>query len=474
MPDISENAAKAFPSAAVSNAEEYYSHISHWKNIYSGNPPWKTVEAYRGKEKRNRTRCLMGAAKMLCDNLSDLTFAEQCEITVDDVAGESFLLETLENNSFWQRLPELLSSAFALGGCVLRAYADNGRIMIDFVRADEFMPTEWQGSHITAGIFQTLIRRGDYYYTLLTEQKKGSVTNKLYRSSSPEFLGTECPVSEIYENLESDIKLTRSESPLFAYFSPAASNNILDNNVPLGISVFANAEDTLRELDIVFDSFGREFILGRKRIVVPATALRPSIDTETGLSTYYFDTDDEVFVGLDTEDCNNIKITDNSAELRVSEHITSINALLNILCAQTGLSSGSLSFEGGQAVKTATEVVSQESKTARTVRSNKNQLNETLEDLFNAVLELAISMGLLPPKNYKITIGWKDNVVIDDNTAIDNTVKLYSAGLLDLNSAVMQANKYDEKTAADVVEKIKSEKAIGSADFFGDSKQTEE
>lgn len=56
---------------------------------------------------------------------------------------------------------------------------------------------------------------------------------------------------------------------LFAYYRTAIANNI-DENSPLGVSIYANALSTLKALDICYDSFIREFRLGKKRIIVPA------------------------------------------------------------------------------------------------------------------------------------------------------------------------------------------------------------
>ena len=60
---------------------------------------------------------------------------------------------------------------------------------------------------------------------------------------------------------------------LFAYYRPAIANN-LDDDSPLGVSIYANALSTLQALDICYDSFVQEFRLGRKRIIVPAQCLR--------------------------------------------------------------------------------------------------------------------------------------------------------------------------------------------------------
>ena len=181
---------------------------------------------------------------------------------------------------------------------------------------------------------------------------------------------------------------------MFAYFKPAVSNNLGDNC--LGLSVFANSTDTLKALDVAFDSFSREFILGRKRIIVPSSCIRTVVDPETGNVQRYFDADDEVFQALRCDDENDLHITDNTMEIRVSEHVDSINALLNILCFQTGLSAGALSFDSSGGIKTATEVISQNSKTYRTAKAHKNMLEEFFVDLVHSICAVGNYLGQCP------------------------------------------------------------------------------
>lgn len=73
---------------------------------------------------------------------------------------------------------------------------------------------------------------------------------------------------------------------------------------------------------------------------------------------------------MDIGDMDNSKIADISVEIRVEEHVSAINALLNILAMQIGFSSGAFTFDG-TGVKTATEVVSEQSETFRTKKTMK-------------------------------------------------------------------------------------------------------
>lgn len=137
--------------------------------------------------------------------------------------------------------------------------------------------------------------------------------------------------------------------------------------------------------------------------------------------------------------------------------------MLNILCFQTGLSAGTLSFDANEGMKTATEVISQESKTARTVKGHKNQLVELFEEFCKAAIELGISLGELTRAEYTLSVGFKDNVIIDENTLIDNNIKLVEAGLQSKIEAIMEIFKCDEETALKKIERIAKEQNMGGA-----------
>lgn len=454
----------AFPDTSAPAIDSYYSEkIKGWRDVFEGHPPWEKVSVQGLEKKQERKMNMLNTAKVLCDCFSDLTFSEQVEITIDDETYQQYIDKQLNVNGFWKKIPDMLSIAYALGGGCLKVFAENGKPRIDYIHADKFVPVGWNGAGIFDGIFSAVTVSGGKYYTLIERQSVGRAEYKLYKSDTGGSLGSEAELSELYGDLPSTVNYGGTV-PMFSYFKPAVSNNA-EYDVPLGMSIYANSLDTLKALDVAFDSFSREFILGKKRIIIPASCIKTVTDTD-GEFVRYFDANDEAFVALNMEDTENFKITDNTIELRVEEHVAAINALLNILCFQVGLSAGTLSFDAVQGVKTATEVISQDSKTQRTIKSNKNLLTEMIEGLIHSLIALGVWLGDLKQKDYAVTIGWQDNVVIDDNTLIDNTIKLYSAGLIDLERAIAKVNKCDEKTAAEIAEKIKAENAAGSADFF--------
>jgi A118 family predicted phage portal protein len=359
-------------------------------------------------------------------------------------------------------MQEAIEEGLALGGQALKVWAearhdekgnelpDTRKIMIGYCMADQFIPIAWDNARVTEGVFVSRIARGGYYYTRLEWHKWQGltyvITNELYRSEiqkgkTPEetqdILGVRYPLSEIYPYLDEVTEIPVEES-LFSYWRTPIANN-LDDNSPLGMSIYGNALETLRALDICYDSFVREFRLGKKRIIVPARAVRSVVDPESGRLVRYFDASDETYEALASDTPDDLKITDNSVELRVEEHIAAINAFLSILCLQTGFSAGTFTFDQHTGLKTATEVVSENSKTYKTIKTIQNQIRPAIEHLVRNIIDVAILYGMdyegqpierLAAPGYNVSITFDDGITQDRQTNINEGVMLVGAGLL--------------------------------------------
>ena len=406
---------------------------------------------------------MLNTAKVLVDELSTLCFSEQVEITVNNKNAQKYLHKQLNNNGFWNNIPYFLSRVFTLGTGVIKVFAQDSNPCIDYVSAENFMPLVWNSKEITSGVFQTVTHKGDEIYTLLERHFKDNqgykIEFKLYCNDNDCSIGEEINLHTLYPNLQPIVIYSNADVKMFSVLKTALDNNV-DLTSPLGISVFENATDTLKSLDTAFDSFSREFVLGRKRIIVPSNAIRTVTNPDTGEMEKYFDADDEVYEALKCESEKDLKITDNTMTLRVDEHIKSINSLLNILCFQVGLSAGTLSFTGTEGVKTATEIISRDSKTARTIKNNKNLIAECIESVCYSILNIGVTLGDIKNTDYIVTVGFKDNIIIDDNTMIDNNIKLVQSGLKSKVSAIMEVLKCDEKTAQEELAKIIKEQNV--------------
>ena len=170
------------------------------------------------------------------------------------------------------------------------------------------------------------------------------------------------------------------------------------------------------------------------------------VDPESGQTRRYFDADDEVYQALRCEDESELKIIDNTAELRIDEHVSAINALLNILCFQTGLSSGTLSFGTSTGVRTAAEISSQENRTQRTMNSNRNIAAEFIEGIANAVLAAGTALGHIGGGDASVKVSFSKELDNDIDKNIDRLLKLYREGIRTKEEVRAETEQYIGET----------------------------
>lgn len=476
-----------------------------WRGFYK---TWHIVPAPTIADRNARRELYrMNVAKAICAEMASLVWGEECTVNVSvngfDATEDNpdplnaFVQKRLTENAFREKMQESIEEALALGGQALKTWVeskhdengnelpDTRKLMIGYAMADQFVPLSWDNARVTEGVFVSRIAKNGYYYTRLEWHRWNGttyvVTNELYRSDmqkgatpgeSQDILGVRYPLAEIYPYLDEETVVPVTES-LFTYWRTPIANN-LDDNSPLGMSIYGNAMETLHALDICYDSFVREFRLGKKRIIVPARAVRTVAEPTTGALLRYFDANDETYEALASDTPDDLKIQDNSIELRVEEHVAAINAFLSILCLQTGFSAGTFTFDQHTGLKTATEVVSENSKTYKTIKTVQNQLRPAIEHLVRNIIDVAVLYDMtddngtpiasLAAPGYSVVVTFDDGVTQDRQTNINEGVMLVGAGLLS-KYTFMTDPKYGQGLTAEQAEeelaRIKAEQPGG-------------
>ena len=198
------------------------------------------------------------------------------------------------------------------------------------------------------------------------------------------------------------------------------------------------------------------------------------IDPVTGESRRYFDATDEAYEALSTDSPESLKIQDNSVELRIDEHERAINAFLSILCLQVGFSAGTFTFDRAQGLKTATEVISENSKTYKTIKAQQLQVKMAIAKIVDAIVQIA-SLYDLEWNGYKIRVlatqGWETKVVFDDSilqdrqTNINEGILLTTNGLMSKKRFLMEKLGYTEEEALQELKEIANERNISVSTF---------
>ena len=261
-----------------------YSHIDEWMEWYQGDvEKFHKYRIYNGVTTTSHKRYRLSMAKKICEDWANLLLNEKVAIKAGDYTNR--LKDILNRNNFLVRANQLIEIAFALGTGAFVEYKDaDGEVVIDYIRAEMIYPLSWDNGDITECAFGTtkVIDGKEIIYLQIHRFGKDEGENPGEYYIENRYVEAETGEEvDIPEDLAALIS-TGSVYPLFQIITPNICNNI-DLDSPLGISVYANAIYQLKGCDLVYDSYMNEFVLGRKRLLIPIAAARMMMENEKSI-----------------------------------------------------------------------------------------------------------------------------------------------------------------------------------------------
>ena len=447
----------------------FYRKIAEWDSWYRSNVrKFHFYRVYGGQG--TWTRCRrhsLGMAKKVCEDMADLLLNERVKITIGDATTEDFVQDVLRQNNFMTKGNEYQERKAAKGTVAYVPYlADaevddqgnilNGIVKINYLEAPNIFPLSWENGKVTecAFVFTKTCRRKKYAQIQFHRLEDGfyvieNTVVECTTGAGKELTKDEWSQLPVFSGLAERIE-TGSDKPQFVVDRLNIVNNADDDDSnPMGVALFANAVDTLRKIDLTYDSYANEFDLGRKRIFVAPELL----DDKYGNPT--FDTSDTVFYRLpeDYLKDTNEAIKEVNMELRVDAHSKAIDDDLNYLSVKCGFGTQRYRFVNGN-VQTATQVISENSDMYRSVQKHEIILDEVLKELIRIIIRLGIASRVTGlNEDTDITIDFDDSIIEDKQTERNEDRKDVSMGAMSLPE--YRAKWYgetEEKAAARIPE----------------------
>ena len=477
----------------VAIAESEYTRIQEAKKYYRDDLP---VVWYRNSygNKRHRKMNTLNITKLSAKRLASIIFNEQCEISLKDHANDELLSQIIDNNHFNLQFEQHLETGIALGGLAARPYVDDqDNIRIAWANADQFYPLHSNTDNISECVFASRSARTEnkqlVYYTLLEfhqwlDTNTYQITNELYRSTERDVVGQSVPLSTLYPKMQPTITFNNGiiKKPLFAYFrTPGANNKDLDS--PLGMGIVDNSKNIINAINTTHDEFLHEIKMGKRRIAVPAEMLRPgnkfgntANDDET--HPLMFDPDMDVYEQF-YGDADNMNITDLTSDIRTQQYKEAIDYFLREFEEQTGFSAGTFSFDG-QSVKTATEIVSENSTTYQTRSSYLTQVELFLNQLVTAILEVASTREFFSDGQARckfnaddelgLSVHFDDGVFVDKDKQQTNDLALVAAGVMPKLQFLIRNEGLSEEDAQQWLQQVQKEQPEYTPNSFEEGK----
>lgn len=469
---IVENLQKVSDHKNINISEQQYGDIEKNKKLYSNEPLMLEYLGSTGKQIRRKRKSL-NMAKVVAKEMAGLVFNEGVRIGVEESEDKedksdqwALVDDVFTSNKFRREFQRYLEYMFAMGGMVIEVYTDGIEPKIAYADASAFFPLSSDSEEVDEAVIANTFNQEGKYYTLLKWHEWGEwdggynyrIKNELYEANDESSIGDKVNLNKLYPDMEPETYFYL-ENALFVYIKPNEANNKYITS-PLGISSFENARDTLDMLDVMYDFWYNEFRMGKRKVAVPEYMVNTRYDAQ-GNQYVTMDDSEELFVALNQGEMDEFVVKDLTIDIRSEQVIDSIQALLDVLAMQVGLSVGTFTFTG-EGVKTATQVVSENSKSYQTRSSHINTIEDGLRDLVLAVYEVATMLlddedehkTLEPLERMDISIDFNDGVFADKKAELDFYGKALDKDIIPVKEVIKRVFKLSDDDAEEWINQI--------------------
>ena len=448
--------------------KEYYEQsVDVWQSWYEGKvKKFHSYRVYNGSKFVRMSRYSVGMGKKVCEDWANLLMNEKVHITLEGKKEQEFFDGVCADNNWTVKANETQERKAAVGTAAYvftvtdvpvdeengDIVGNGGKIKIDYCSGNSIIPLSWDNGIINECAFAVeKVVKGDTYVYMQVhhfgENGNYDIDNFLYLKNNENLSDVELSDVEGFENIPKTIH-TGSNKRQFVIDRLNIANNTSTNN-PLGVSVFANAIDQLKAVDIVYDSYINEFNLGKKRIMVKPSAMK-NLDGDPA-----FDTNDVVFYIMPEDSQDDSMIHEINMSLRTAEFHTGMQDALNMLSAKCGFGENHYKFNQGS-IATATQVVSENSTLFRTIKKHEIILEDVLKEVARIILRLGNTyLGKSLNEDVEISVDFDDSIVEDKAADFERDARLLSMGIMGQVEFRMKWMNEDEKTAEEAIQELR-------------------
>lgn len=374
--------------------------VSECVNIYQGNPSWLSPDDHIDT---------INFAKSICSEVARLTTLG-IKITVDGSDRADWIQGQVEKIYF--QLREWVEYASACGTAILKANGDS----VELYTPDRFEVTQVTNGKITGVVFYNTQKQGDTWYTRLEyhrfEGGQYRITNKCYSGDSEYDLRTRVDIASTpWAELLEEAAVENIEQPLFGVLRTPQANNIA-MNAPMGLPVFSEAVQELRDLDIAYSRNSKEIADSKRTVLLDSDALIAD-GTAVANTARAFEAR-RASMGL-PDMVRNVRgsgtetyYQEINPTLNTDTRLTGINALLSQIGFKVGFSNGYFVFNKKTGMITATQVEADDRRTIQFIKDMRDKLEDCMSGLIYALNVFADLYDYAPVGDYEVVYDFGD------------------------------------------------------------------
>lgn len=390
--------------------------IQKCANVYRGIPYWAKPE--------DNVKTI-NFAKAVCSETARLAMMGT-SIKFDGSARAEWMQQQVDSIFFQMR--HWIEYGCAYGTVFIKP---NGK-GIDVFTPQDVIIVSCDNQDITGIIFRDAYTDGDLHYTRLEYHRFESeddstpyyVSNRAYVSRSAGDIGKQIPLEQtkwsgLLEESGAILKASgeRLDAPLFGMFRTPQANNV-DILSPLGMPIYAEALEELKDLDIAYSRNVMEIFDSEKMILADDRLMAP-----TGGKVNGYEGMKKVRDRMKLPHYVNNVYGSNSSEfyqeinpqLQTSVRLEGINSLLSQIGYKIGFSNGYFVFNESSGIQTATGVEAEQQRTVQFIKDVRDKLEDCLNDVFYALNAYADLYDLAPVGEYEVTYDFGDILYVREN-----------------------------------------------------------
>lgn len=452
-----------------------YDNIDSWYDWYRNDIDWHNYRDQYGTERKMNT---LGMAKKVCEDWASIGFTEKDTIATDVKGNNKYVEKMIKQTNLVNDLPEMIETASWSGTCAaihrLKNVTIKNGIMIAnentkdeliIVSADKIIPLKIEDGRIIdiAFVSNTVLGNQKAIYIELHQLKnEGYQVSNIFIDAKN---GKELENKEVIKTFN-----TGSSIPLFSILTPPLINPIEDN-LGLGLSIYANAIDQLKACDIAFHNFVMDYKLGGKKVfynkkLVDYRAVKTT-DSQGNTITkevpiYPDDITKQQFlcVGDDTSINKNDIIEEYNPELRIEEDKAGLQFAMDLLSFKCNLGTKYYSLEGSTVV-TATQYVGDRQDLIENAKKYRNNITIFIQDIVRAGLLLArVMLKENVNEDCNVIIENKDGILITDEELKEQYINEIASGLRSRASYLMRFYGMSKEQALEELALIEEEENV--------------
>ena len=348
-------------------------------------------------------------AKAVCSETARLAMLGT-KITIDGSARAEWLQGQIDNIYF--KLRDWVEYGCAYGTVILKP---NGK-GIDLVTPNNFMITDYENGEISGVVFVNREVVGKKYYTRLEYHRfiddMYAITNRCYVGDTENDISKRIDIDKTpWSELLEESFIQNVDSPLYGVLKMPHANNV-DVDSPMGLPIFSDAIEELKDLDIAYSRNSKEILDSKRTVLLDSDRLLPS-GGKVAQTGAYFDRQRES-MGLPDYVKN---VYGNGSEdfykeinpaLNTDTRLSGLNALLSQIGYKIGYSNGYFVFNESTGIQTATGVEAEQQRTIQFIKDVRDKVESCVDRLIYALNIFADLYDLAPVGAYEITYDFGD------------------------------------------------------------------